>query len=335
MGQPDPGLGTRRTCTGVGGTHSHRAAHMSATVPITLARLQPWRSGMALATDWAVIALCFGAAMLYPHPAVYALAIVVIARTQLALAVMMHEGAHRLLAHRQSRNDLVAQALAAGPLFLSLFAYRQGHLQHHRAPMSPDDPVAIMFGIADYPVSRRELTLRLLRDVTGIGYVLAIRGALRRRRTQPATARTSAVPQHPALVAGTILLSNGLLFGVLAALGHPLLYLGLWLLPALTLLQLFARIRAITEHAGYAACEDQRHSARTIVARSWQTFFCGPHGIHYHIEHHLHVRVPFYQLPALHRWMHAQNQLPTANLYHGYGAVLREVSRRARNDNQR
>ncbi len=308
---------------------------MSATVPIALARLQPWRSGMALAADWAVIALCFGAAMLYPHPAVYALAIVVIARTQLALAVMMHEGAHRLLAHRQSRNDVVAQALAAGPLFLSLFAYRQGHLQHHRAPMSPDDPVAIMFGIADYPVSRRELALRLLRDVTGIGYVLAIRDALRRRSTQPASARTSAVPQRAGLVAGTILLSNGLLFGVLAALGHPLLYLGLWLLPALTLLQLFARIRAITEHAGYAAREDQRHSARTIVARSWQTFFCGPHGIHYHIEHHQHVRVPFYQLPALHRWMHAQNQLPAANLYHGYGAVLRDVSRRARNDNQR
>lgn len=245
---------------------------MSATVPIALARLQPWRSGMALAADWAVIALCFGAAMLYPHPAVYALAIVVIARTQLALAVMMHEGAHRLLAHRQSRNDVVAQALAAGPLFLSLFAYRQGHLQHHRAPMSPDDPVAIMFGIADYPVSRRELALRLLRDVTGIGYVLAIRGALRRRGTQPASAHTRTVPQRAGLVAGTILLSNGLLFGVLAALGHPLLYLGLWLLPALTLLQLFARIRAITEHAGYAACEDQRHSARTIVARSWQTF---------------------------------------------------------------
>ncbi|WP_183111491.1 fatty acid desaturase family protein [Xanthomonas campestris] len=308
---------------------------MSATVPIALARLQPWRSGMALAADWAVIALCFGAAMLYPHPAVYAMAIVVIARTQLALAVMMHEGAHGLLAHRQSRNDVVAQALAAGPLFLSLFAYRQGHLQHHRAPMSPDDPVAIMFGIADYPVSRRELALRLLRDVTGIGYVLAIRGALRRRRTQPASARTPTVPQHLGLVAGTILLSNGLLFGVLAALGHPLLYLGLWLVPALTLLQLFARIRAITEHAGYAACEDQRHSARTIVARSWQTFFCGPHGIHYHIEHHQHVRVPFYQLPALHRWMHAQDQLPTANLYHGYGAVLRDVSRGAPDDDQR
>ncbi|MEA9772366.1 fatty acid desaturase family protein [Xanthomonas campestris] len=308
---------------------------MSATVPTTLARLQPWRSGMALAADWAVIALCFGAAMLYPHPAVYALAIVVIARTQLALAVMMHEGAHRLLAHPQSRNDIVAQALAAGPLFLSLFAYRQGHLQHHRAPMSPDDPVAIMFGIADYPVSRRELTLRLLRDVTGIGYVLAIRGALRWRGTQPASAHTRTVPQRAGLVAGTILLSNGLLFGVLAALGHPLLYLGLWLLPALTLLQLFARIRAITEHAGYAACEDQRHSARTIVARSWQTFFCGPHGIHYHIEHHQHVRVPFYQLPALHRWMHAQDQLPAANLYHGYGAVLRDVSRGARSDDQR
>lgn len=64
-----------------------------------------------------------------------------------------------------------------------------------------------------------------------------------------------------------------------------------------------------------------------LPARNWKTFFCGPHAIHHHIEHHQYVRVPFYRLPALHRWMHAQGQLPAANLYRGYVAVLKEVSR--------
>ncbi|MDL5365855.1 fatty acid desaturase family protein [Xanthomonas sp. NCPPB 2654] len=300
---------------------------MIAALPPALRRLSPWRSALALALDWALIALCFAAAIRYPHPLVYLLAALLVARTQLALAVMMHEGAHGLLARRQTHNDLLAQLCAAGPLFLSLFAYRQGHLQHHRAPMAEDDPVAIVFGIADYPVSRRRLAARLLRDVTGIGYLLAVRDALRRRRRRPSAQVAPAPAGHLPLVLGSIVVSNGALLGTLAALGHAWLYLILWLLPALTFLQLFARIRAITEHAGYPACADQRRNARSIVRRSWQTFFCGPHAIHYHIEHHQYVRVPFYRLPAVHRWMREQGQLPQANLYRGYGAVLNEVSR--------
>ncbi len=300
---------------------------MIAALPPALGRLSPWRSALALALDWAMIALCFAAAIRYPHPLVYLLAALLVARTQLALAVMMHEGAHGLLARRQAHNDRLAQLCAAGPLFLSLFAYRQGHLQHHRAPMADDDPVAIVFGIADYPVSRRRLAARLLRDVTGIGYVLAVRDALRRRRARASESGAPAAAGHLPLVLGSIAVSNGVLLGTLAALGHAGLYLGLWLLPALTFLQLFARIRAIAEHAGYPACADQRHNARSIVRRSWQTFFCGPHAIHYHIEHHQYVRVPFYRLPDVHRWMRAHGQLPGANLYRGYGAVLREVSR--------
>ncbi|NYF23115.1 fatty acid desaturase [Xanthomonas sp. JAI131] len=300
---------------------------MTAALPPALRRLSPWRSALALASDWAMIALCFAAAIRYPHPLVYLLAALLVARTQLALAVMMHEGAHGLLARRQTHNDLLAQLCAAGPLFLSLFAYRQGHLQHHRAPMADDDPVAIVFGIADYPVSRRRLAARLLRDVTGIGYALAVRDALRRRRAHAPESGAPAPAGHLPLVLGSIAVSNGVLLGTLAVLGHAGLYLGLWLLPALTFLQLFARIRAIAEHAGYPACEDQRRNARSIVRRSWQTFFCGPHAIHYHIEHHQYVRVPFYRLSAVHRWMRAHGQLPAANLYRGYGAVLREVSR--------
>nr|WP_241093523.1 fatty acid desaturase [Xanthomonas sp.] len=137
----------------------------------------------------------------------------------------------------------MAQLFAAGPLLLSLFAYRQRHLQHHRAPMVADDPVAIVFGIADYPVTRRRLLGRLLRDVTGIGYVLAVRNALRRRRPRGAGPAAPAPAGHLPRVLGSILVSNGALLGTLAALGHAWLYVGLWLLPALTFLQLFAHPR--------------------------------------------------------------------------------------------
>lgn len=299
---------------------------MTEPLPPHLTGLMPWRSGLAFACDWALIAACFAAAIMLPHPAVYGLAFVLIARTQLALAVLMHEGAHGLLAHDRRRNDLIAQCFAAGPLLLSLFAYREGHLQHHRAPMVADDPVARVFGIADYPVSRGELAWRLFKDLCGVGYVLTVTALLRAPRPAANPARRAG-GRHTVLVIGSIVLSNAALLGVLAAVGHAALYLGLWILPALTVLQLFARMRAITEHAGYPASDDQRLNARSIVRPSWQTFFCGPHAVHFHIEHHQHVRTPFYRLRAVHRFMHQRGELPAANLFNGYGQVLKDVVR--------
>lgn len=294
-------------------------------LPAHLTLLAPWRSMAALALDWILICACFAMAMAWPHPLVYLGAAILIARTQLALAVMMHEAAHGVLANSRRVNDVVGQALAAAPLMLSMFAYRRGHMQHHRAPMASDDPVAIMFGIADYPVSRRQLVWRLFKDLASISYFLSVRDIVMGKH-----AAAPADPSRPAMAAfftiASIALANGVIFGVLAAFGHPLLYAGLWLLPALTFLQVFARVRAITEHAGYPAGEDQAENARTVVRRSWQTFLFGPHCIHYHIEHHLNVRVPFYHLRRTHDLLKSQGLLPAGNLYHGYGKVLSDVT---------
>lgn len=294
-------------------------------LPPHLTRLAPWRSMAALALDWTLIGACFAMAIAWPQPLVYLGAAILIARTQLALAVMMHESAHGVLANSRKVNDWVGQVLAAAPLMLSMFVYRRGHMQHHRAPMTSDDPVAIVFGIADYPVSRRELVWRLFKDLTSISYFLSVRDIVMRKH-----AAAPAPPERTAanvwLTIASIVLVNGLMFGVLAALGHPLLYATLWLLPALTLLQVFARVRAITEHAGYPGGDDQAANARTLVRRSWQTFLFGPHCIHYHIEHHLNVRVPFYHLRQTHDLLKSQGMLPAANLYQGYGKVMSDVT---------
>ncbi|WGS52623.1 fatty acid desaturase family protein [Paraburkholderia sp. D15] len=287
--------------------------------------LKPWRALLPLAADWALIGACLALAATWPHPLVYSLAAIVIARTQLALAVMMHESAHGTLLRNRLLNDALGQALAAGPLFLSLATYRAGHIKHHRAPMEDDDPVAAVFGIADYPVSRACLVRRLLADVCGVSYFV---GAWRVARGEfrgmlPKAAKT---PAYIAWEAISMLASNGLLFAALALGGHPLLYVGLWLLPAITLLPLMGRIRAILEHAGLPAGADQSLNARTIVRPSWQTFMFGPHGIHYHIEHHLYVRMPFYNLGVVHARLSAQRLLPTGNLYTSYFSVLKAVS---------
>lgn len=311
---------------------ARRWAPDDATTEGGMTELSLGRAAVALLLDWGLIALGFLAAIWAPGPLTYLAAAILIARTQLALAVMMHEGAHGLLCRNRELNDLVAQLFAAGPLVLSLDAYRAGHLKHHRAPMASDDPIVLVFGVGDYPLSRRRLVLRLLCDLTAISYVLGmiklIAGAHRGVLTDDPRPRRAAAARG-AGIAASIVATNGLLAGALAVSGHAWLYLGLWVLPALTLLQVLARVRGIMEHGGYPQTRDQSRNARTIARASWQTFFFGPHAVHFHIEHHLNVRVPFYRLKDFHRVMSAAGRLPAENLYRGYGPILKEVSSRA------
>ncbi|TWI63427.1 fatty acid desaturase [Pseudoduganella lurida] len=301
---------------------------MRHALPAHLTTVSNPRALLAIALDWALIIACFVAAIRFPHPLVFLASAILIARTQLALAVLMHESAHGTLLSQQRLNDIAGQLFAAAPLLLVMDFYRRGHLQHHRAPMAADDPVAITFGIDDYPVTREELRWRLFKDATGIGYFLSVRRLVRARERARTPLRTASQGKAFHAIA-SIVAVQGTMIGLLAAAGHAALYAGLWILPAVTLLPLFGRIRAITEHAGYRASEDQRLSARTVVRRSWQTFFVGPHAIHYHIEHHEYPRVPFYRLARVHTLMAQQGRLPAANLYRSYGQVLKDVSQLA------
>jgi fatty acid desaturase len=290
-----------------------------------LFRVNASRVALALAGDWLMIAAAFAVAVELPHPFVYACAAIVIARSQLALAVMMHEGAHGLLARNRRINDVLGQLFAAGPLWLSLRTYRAGHLKHHRAPMQADDPVALLFGVHDYPVTRARLVGRLLAYACGIGYVTSV-VKLARGQFAHALPKVDKSRAYAAWEVVSMLACNGLLFGALALAGHPLLYVALWIVPSVTLLPLAGQVRAIFEHAGLPAGDDQSRNARTIVRRSWQTFLFGPHAIHFHIEHHLFARMPFHSLPVVHRQLAQRQLLPDVNLYAGYGAVLRDVS---------
>ena len=290
--------------------------------------LQPWRAALALLGDWLLIALAFALAIYAAHPVAYVVAALLIARSQLALSVMMHEGAHRLLARRRWLNDGVAQLLAAGPLWLSLRSYRSGHLKHHRAPMDVYDPVAQVFGMARVPRQRARLGLMLLGYASGLGYAVTVFKMLRGdfRAAMPKAAKS---PAYVAWELVSMLASNGLVFALLVLAGHPWLYVGLWLLPSVTLLPLLGQMRAIFEHGGMGPSADQSRNARSMAGPTWQTFLCGPHAVHFHIEHHLYVRVPFYHLASVHQQLAQQQLLPAQNVYTGYGQVLRDITRSA------
>jgi beta-carotene hydroxylase len=113
------------------------------------------------------------------------------------------------------------------------------------------------------------------------------------------------------------LAANGLLHGLLVAAlllaGRPDVWLFAFGLPMLALACIFNPLARGAEHApmshltqlpqGDPRREDLRFNTVTIAHRGWGLVWAN---ITYHVEHHLHPRVPFHKLPALHALMQAQ-----------------------------
>jgi fatty acid desaturase len=64
-------------------------------------------------------------------------------------------------------------------------------------------------------------------------------------------------------------------------------------------------------------------------ARWWDRLFLSPNRVNYHLEHHLVVTIPHYNLPRFHRMLHDRGLLDDALISPSYVAVLREVSAKA------
>lgn len=292
-------------------------------------RVRAWPTVAALLADYAFIVVAFAAAMVWPHPITWIFCFILIARQQLALAILMHDAAHKRLFNSVAMNDFVGQFLCAAPLLFSMYSYRTLHLKHHQAPLAADDPDLSLIG--GYPINKKSFARKLLRDALGISYFKFIRYFLHMAsKTRHAAASTEGTVKKGrdkaplASIVASIALANAAIFASLAALHHPWFYVTLWLLPAITALQVLLRIRGIAEHAGYSYTKNQMLSARTVVS-SWQTFLCAPHSVNYHIEHHVYPSIPHYNLSRVHKLLKERRVLPLDNIYSGYGAILREL----------
>lgn len=304
-----------------------------------LSKPSGWRSTAAISLDWALILAAFALSILFPHPLAFLVSFLVVSRQQLALAILMHDGAHRRLYVAHKVNDWVCQLTCAAPLFFSMYSYQKLHLKHHREPLAADDPDLSLIG--GYPISRSSFLRKIARDATGVSYFKFIRYFIHMARkpkvvkaeraekeTGPVELRSQGTGKGlslPVLVA-TMLAVNFSIWLALFLLGHGWLYLFLWVLPAVTALQVLLRIRGIAEHAGYQPGPDQSRNARTVLP-SFQTLVFAPHNVNFHIEHHLYPSVPFFRLPELHRLLSERGAIPATNVYPGYGKVLRELVR--------
>ncbi len=251
-----------------------------------------------VASAWGVIFAAMGLFALWPNPFTFLLAVMVIGGRQLGLAVLMHDAAHGILTRNRALNNFLGRWLCGHPLGVSMDAYRTYHLKHHARTQQADDPDLVLS--APFPITRASLKRKIIRDLTGQTFFKQRKAQVRAALGEKGWSLRRRVA-HFRTRLGAAVLTNAILFAGLTLAGVWYYYFLLWLVPMATWQQMVTRIRNIAEHAVVPDNDDPLRNARTTYAGPLTALLLAPFNVNYHVEHHLFMWVPCYNLPRLHR----------------------------------
>jgi len=260
-----------------------------------LSRRSSWKGPAMIAHAWATIVAA--GAMVVVWPFTLPLAVMIIGTRQLGLAILMHDAAHGALHKNLKVNDWLSEWLTGG----GVHTYRPYHLTHHRFGQQSEDPDLSLS--APFPITRKSLRRKIVRDLTGQTFFKARFG----RFVARLKARKPGEPLAPLVVAeikrhGRWLAVGAAVTAVAAPFGLWWVWPVLWVLPQATWYPLVTRLRNIAEHACIAENEpDPMRQARTTKANLLERLLIAPYYVNYHCEHHMFMHVPCYSLPRAHK----------------------------------
>ena len=301
----------------------------------SLTRLDDGRSGLALLQTLAIVALAVGFGIATWPGAWVVLAVLVVGVQQHALFILAHEAAHYRLFARRGLNDAVGRliGMAGG---ISMCTYRVVHRLHHNNLYTADDPDTAIHG--GYPRGKAYLLKKLGQDAVGwnawktFAYFFGApalndqTGRISRPLddTSPALRRAARIDRW-LVVAAQIALPVA--FAAIGGTRALAMYLVLWLLPLLTVLQPILRLRAVFEHGGVRDLTSPLTAARSNVTTTRHSLtardaainplpraLLSPHHVNHHLEHQLYPAVPHYHLPRLHELLLDKGALDRAEV---------------------
>src|SRR5271169_1784474 len=100
-------------------------------------------------------------------------------------------------------------------------------------------------------------------------------------------------------------------------------------------MMVITRIRNIAEHAVVPASGDPLRNTRTTRANFIGRLFVAPYYVNYHLEHHLLIYVPCYNLPRVHRILSRGRYAARMEVQPNYAAVLRLATAKAAKEDGR
>ena len=300
----------------------------------SLSTLDAPRSAAVLVLQWGIIIGVIALAMHAGHGPLHwlagALAIVVVASRQQAIATLMHDAAHYRLFQSRFWNDTASDLLCALPLGLVTSRYRQTHLQHHIDPRGVSDPDWTIMQANPrewgWPKTSRGRNVSLLRDAVGLG-ILAFMQQWKAWLPQTNHFGTATTPE-PFSTATRVRIYVFYAVVLFAAFGlhlwpEILLY---WLLPLATIGHVFFHIRTISEHMGCGEGSGMAYT-RNVEASFFERLLISPLNVNHHLTHHIFPGVPWYNLPKLTKLLHEDAQFAAvayvSSSYLGKDGVLR------------
>jgi len=183
---------------------------------------------------------------------------------------------------------------------------------------SEDDPDLPLS--AKFPTSKASLFRKFTRDITGRTFIRLRLATWQAGKSKDKIAGSDAFQKTSPI---PYFVTNGILLGIFILIGHPWLFLTLWLLPLWTWFFAVLRLRNIAEHAGTTTDDNPLTHARTTKANVIERIFFAPYWVNYHVEHHAYMFVPCFRLKALHKAMIANGHEEAMELQPDYGAIVK------------
>ena len=276
------------------------------------------RNIIALLFDWGMMALGISLFYLFPNFLTFLISTVIIGSRQFALAVLAHDGAHHLLFKNAKINDFVSQWFCAYPVFQDNRVYRPYHLKHHRFTETENDPDISLS--APFPITKKSFARKVIRDLSGITgykrYSSVVKGILKTEASSTMTKITKIWDKSRGF-----LITNSVIFLLISYFSHWSLFFMLWWFPAFTYYSLIIRIRNIAEHC-VTPGNTEFDNTRTTKASYLIRFLLAPHRVNFHLEHHLFMVCPWYNLPKAHSMMIENGYQDKMCLEESYRKVL-------------
>jgi len=275
---------------------------------------------LGVVSCWGIIFAAMALFAYWPNPLTFLVGIVVIGGRQLGLAVLMHDAAHGIMCKTLWLNNFLGRWLCGNALGVSMDGYRTYHLKHHLHTQQDDDPDLSLS--KPFPITKSSLRRKIIRDLTGQTF-------WKQRKAQfvngmgeqgmPIAQRAD----YARTRLGSYILINGILFAGLTLAGYWWLYPVMWILPMATFNMMITRIRNIAEHAVVPDNNDPFRYARTTLADPLTALLVAPYGVNYHVEHHLFMWVPWYNLHKLHKILLKKGYGSRMEIQPSYLAVLK------------
>ena len=298
-----------------------------------------WKATFQLLHIWFWIAAAFALVYCWTNVLTVVVALFILGGQQLACSIVMHDASHFSMFKSKKVNDFVGKWLGSYWIWNDLLRYRPYHLQHHLHTGSEDDPdLGLTVG---YPTTLRSMVRKFTRDLTGLTGIKTqvignaathlglieynLGGGKVKKITQDDRSILDILAMGIRNLAGPALV-HGFLWLVLWLVGAPWLIL-LWFGALLTTYNFSLRVRSMAEHSMVENTTNQQKNTRTTYANWLERLLFAPLSVNYHLEHHLLMSVPSYNLPRMHQILLERGFYKEAPLEKGYWRIIKMATK--------